>query len=186
MKSYAFPITMLVLTFTLAGCITVFVPANTPTPLPTILLPTNPPPIQPATPSATSPQSAPLCAADPLVSACAVPKAEERDKFCVKKVPYVLIAMSPGTKFDPADSGLICTDEGLRSGEQMASCTGKPLTTYDLKICSSACTAGATLMAGTAQCPEGYGYNSAGNCCWPMPAPDAGCILFEVNVGACY
>ncbi len=186
MKPYAFPITLLALSLLLAGCLTVFVPVDTPTALPTILLPTNPPPpVESVVPAATALQSAPLCTADPLASACTSPKVEERDKFCVKKVPYVLIVMPPGTRYDPADSGLFCSDEGIRNGEQMISCTGQHLTTYDLKVCNTTCSAAAPLTAGAGQCPDGYGYSAGGNCCWPMPAPDAGCVLFQVDIGTC-
>lgn len=172
----------------LSACNSVFVPVPTLTPAPTAIpLPTNPPPIQPVAASPTaSVQAAPLCNADPLAEACMPPFIEERDKFCVEKVPYVLIALPVSSTFQPAESGLTCTDEGVRDGVQMVSCTGARLNSYNLRVCNPACSAAAPLATGTGQCPDGYGYNSGGNCCWPMPAPDAGCFLFKVDVGTCY
>ena len=173
----------------LSACSSVFGPAAAPTSVPTaILLPTNPPPptIQPVVASPTaSVQSAPLCTVDPLASACTPPLVEERDRFCVKKVPYALMALPVGTTFQPADAGLTCSNEGVHDGMQMVSCTGKRLTSYDLKVCNSTCSAAVPLATGTGQCPQGYGYNAAAGCCWPMPAPDAGCSLFKVDIGTC-
>jgi hypothetical protein len=188
MKHNSALIAMLILSvLALSACNSVFVPAPTPTPAPTAILPTSaPPPIQPVVASPTaSVQSAPLCTVDPLALACTPPLVEERDKFCVKKIPYALMALPVGTNFQPADSGLTCTDEGVRDGMQMVSCTGKRLVSYDLKVCNSTCSAAAPLTTGTAQCPQGYGYNAAAGCCWPMPAPDAGCKLFKVDIGTC-
>jgi len=189
MKHRSVLIAMLVLSMLiLSACNSIFVPAITPTSVPTaMLLPTNPPPpIQTVAASPTaSVQSAPLCTVDPLASACTPPLVEERDKFCVKKVPYVLMALPVGTTFQPAESGLNCTDESVRDGKQMVSCTGARLNSYDLKVCNSTCSAAAPLATGTGQCPDGYGYNAAAACCWPMPAPDAGCILFTVDIGSC-
>ena len=168
----------------LSACNSIFVPVPTLTPAPTaILLPTNPLPI--ASPTASA-QSAPLCSLDPLAEACMPPFVEALDKFCVEKMPYVLLALPVGSTFQPADAGLTCTDEGVRDGAQMVSCTGQHLISYNLKVCNSTCSAAAPLASRTGQCPESYGYNSGGNCCWPMPAPDAGCILFKVDVGTCY
>ena len=187
MKRYAIPFALIALSLLLVGCVSVFVPVEAPTPtlLPMIILPTNPPPVVPVIPTATTIQSAPLCTTDPLISACTPPSVEERDKACTKKIPYTFLVMPPGSTWEEIDPGLHCGDEGIRGGMQMISCTGTPLYSYDLKICNSTCSAGATLMAGTNQCPEGYGFHPAGNCCWPMPAPDAGCIVYKVDIGAC-
>ena len=175
--------------FALSACTSVFVPVGTSIPAPTpIIQPTNPPPLptQPVPPAPTTIQSAPMCTTDPLATACTAPVAEERDKFCVKKVPYALIALPPGSTFQPAEAGLMCTDEGIRDGLQMVSCTGQRLYSYKLKVCNSACAAAAPLAAGSNQCPSGYGYNAGASCCWPMPAPDAGCTLVKIDIGTCY
>lgn len=173
----------------LSACLTVFVPVSTPTPGPTAielptLAPTSSLPLQTAAPAATSSQFAQMCAVDPLVTSCAVPPVEQRDKFCVKKYPYVLIAAPPGVTFEPASPGLKCTDEGLRGGEQIISCTGPELFSYNLKVCNAACNASALDTAG-GKCPAGYGYAVEGGCCWPVPTTDAGCVLFKVDVGTC-
>jgi hypothetical protein len=180
-------ITLLTLSLLLVGCVSVFVPVQPPvtqTALPTVLLPTNPPPpVQSVVPPTAS--SAPLCTADPLAAVCTPPTLEERDRHCTKKIPYTFLVIPPGSTWEPVESGLQCGDEGVRGGMQMISCTGQNLYSYDLKVCNSTCSAGATLMAGTAQCPDGYGYHPAGNCCWPMPAPDFGCKVYTVNIGTC-
>jgi len=187
MKRYIFALALLTLSLLLAGCVSVFVPVEQPTqtPLPMVVLPTNPPPANTVVPLATTAVSAPLCTADPLVAACTTPIVEERSKECTKKIPYAYLVMPPGSTWQPLEPGMQCTDEGVRGGLQMVSCTGQNLYTYDLKVCNSTCSAGATLMAGTSQCPEGYGYHPAGNCCWPMPGPDAGCTTFKVDIGTC-
>ena len=179
----------LILSLLTSSCLTVFVPVGTPTPGPTAIeLPTLAPtaslPVEPVQPASTQLQSAPMCAVDPLVSSCAAPNVEARDKFCVKKYPYVLVAAPPGVTFEPVSAGLKCTDEGLRGGDQIISCSGDYLTSYNLKICSAACSA-SLLDTTSGKCPTGYGYAAEGGCCWPVPATDAGCILFKVDIGAC-
>ena len=174
--------------FALSACSSVFVPVATPTLAPPPILPaaTNPPPpIQPVVASPTTLQSAPMCTADPLAAVCTPPLVEERDKFCVKKIPYALLALPVGSTFQPAQAGLTCTDEGIRDGMQMVSCSGTRLYSYQLKVCNPACSAAAPLTANASQCPAGYGYSAGANCCWPMPAPDAGCQLFKVDIGTC-
>ena len=179
---------LVTLSLLLSGCLTVFVPVDTPTPGPTALeFPTLQPTsqsLETALPGATQAQSAPMCAVDPLVTSCAAPNVEQRDKFCVKKYPYVLIAAPPGVTFEPASVGLKCTDEGIRGGDQIISCTGPELLSYNLKICNAACNA-SLLDTASGKCPTGYGYALEGGCCWPVPAEDAGCILFKVDVGTC-
>jgi hypothetical protein len=55
--------------------------------------------------------------------------------------------MPPGSTFQPAEAGLTCTDEKIRNGMQMVSCTGERLTSYNLKVCNPACAAAAPLTA---------------------------------------
>lgn len=173
----------------LSSCLTVFVPVDTPTPGPTTielptLAPTSSLPLETAAPASTQLQSAPMCAVDPLVTSCASPTVEQRDKFCVKKYPYVLVAAPPGVTFEPATAGLKCTDEGIRGGDQIISCTGPDLLSYNLKVCNAACSV-SLLDTASGKCPTGYGYAAEGGCCWPVPATDAGCILFKVDIGTC-
>lgn len=184
-----FALALLTLSVLLSGCLTVFVPVSTPTPGPTAIpLPTLAPtiasPLETALPASSQQPSAPMCAVDPLVTSCAAPAVEQRDKFCVKKYPYVLIAAPPGVTFEPATEGLKCTDEGLRGGDQIISCTGPELLSYNLKICNATCNA-SLLDTTSGKCAAGYGYSAEGGCCWPVPVNDSGCILFKVDVGTC-
>lgn len=181
------PFVAVILSVLLAGCITVFEPVATPTAAPTeILLPTNVPtqePVQSVVPPTES-QSVPLCTVDPLYTACAAPKVEQRDKYCVEKAPYNQYATAPGITFEAVEPGLKCADQGLRNGEQVIACTGQGLTSYTLKVCNAACSPSA-LTVDAAKCPDGYGYSAEASCCWPVPATDAGCVFIKVDIGAC-
>lgn len=168
--------------FLLAGCITVFVPVDTPVPPPTnIILPTVSP--LPLEPSPTSVSFAPSCRADPLVETCSVPQAGMFSKSCIKKVPYTLVGISPGSTFEVVDAGMTCKDEGLRGSAHQYSCTGQQLYSYHVKVCNPACSA--ALITDGAQCPDGYGFSESGGCCWPLPAPDDGCVIYKVDIGGC-
>lgn len=180
---------LMILSVFLSGCLTVFVPVSTPTPGPTAielatLAPTSALPLETAASASTQVQTAPMCAVDPLVTSCAAPTVEQRDRFCVKKYPYALIAAPPGVTFEPATVGLKCTDEGIRNGDQIISCTGPELLSYNLKVCNAACNA-FLLDTTSGKCSTGYGYSAAAGCCWPVPTDDAGCILFKVDIGSC-
>lgn len=185
MKHSFLTLILLILFAFLTGCTTIFVPVDTPTPAPTaILLPTSAPSATAAQSVATTSQFAPTCAADPLVTACALPKVDERDKYCIEKIPYTQFATAPGVTFEAVDPGLKCTDQGIREGSRVIACTGTPLFSYSLKICSSSCNASA-LTVDAAKCPTGSGYSADAGCCWPMPSADAGCVLVKVNISAC-
>ncbi|MBI5933340.1 MAG: hypothetical protein HY867_06495 [Chloroflexi bacterium] len=175
-------------TFLLTGCITVFVPVNTPTPPPTpiplatIVISTTTE--APALPSPTATHSAPVCRVDPLADVCSVPNAGTLTKnTCIKKVPYTLLGFSPGSIIEIADPNLTCKNEGLRGGVQQYSCTGQQLISYDIKVCNPTCTAALDTTSGL--CSTGYGYDSAAGCCWPVPDLEPGCMMYRVDIGAC-
>jgi serine/threonine-protein kinase len=129
----------------------------------------------------TQPEFAPFCQAAPTT--CDVPAANVLDKFCVQKVPYTLMSFPEGTTFEVVTSGFTCTDEGLRDGNQMVSCSGPELISFDLKVCNSACTT--ETVSADGQCPQGYGYDSAQQCCAAAPAPDSGCTVIRVDLRDC-
>lgn len=185
MKKYFYRAVIFVLSILLTGCLTVFVPVDTPTPAPTaIVLATLPPPTKAVTATPTAIQPAPLCSVDPLVGACSVPSAAILSKSCVKKIPYTLVAFPPNSTFEIVEPGMTCKDEGVRGGQQNISCTGQQLYSYDLKICDPACSA-PQLEADIGQCSEGYGYSAAAGCCWPTSTLEAGCVIFKVDIGFC-
>jgi serine/threonine protein kinase len=130
----------------------------------------------------TEPQFAPICQDAPAI--CEAPNADVLDKFCTNKVPYTLLAFPEGTTFEVVTSGFTCTDEGVRDGNQVISCTGQELVSFDLKVCNSACNTTETVSTG-GQCPDGYGYDSGGQCCTAIPAPDSGCTVIKVDLRGC-
>ena len=188
MKRNVFAATIFLFALLLTGCLSVFEPVPTSTPPPTAIpLPTlAPTQAQVATLPLSTEESqlASVCSVDPLIASCAVPKVEERDKYCVEKLPYVQFAMAPGVTFESLDPTLKCADQGLRGGEQVIACTGQPLIAYELKICNAACNASA-LQVDPARCADGFGYSPEAGCCWPMPTDDAGCVIVQVNISAC-
>ena len=130
----------------------------------------------------TEPQFAPVCQDAPTT--CSVPIADILDKFCVNKVPYTLLTFPEGTTFEMVTPRFTCKDEGLRDGNQVVSCSGQELSSFDLKVCNSTCDS--TGIASTQeQCPDGYGYDSTGQCCAVVPAPDAGCTVIRVDLRDC-
>jgi hypothetical protein len=177
-----------IMSMSITACLSVFVPVGTPTPIPTEqTLPTILPTVETlvtVSPAPSQSQYAAMCAVDPLISYCKSPVVEQRDKFCVKKYPYVLLATNPGVTFEPVTSGLKCTDEGIRGGDQIISCTGPDLLPYDLKVCNAACNTTA-LDTTSGKCQSGYGYSAEAQCCWPVPTDDSGCVIFKVEIGTC-
>ena len=136
-------------------------------------------PQQPAQNFAPACQSANSCAAPD------VPDTDVANKYCVTKIPYVNISVPPGTTFESLDSTgeLRCQDSGtVVDGMEILTCYGKELTTYQLKLTNSTCSA-ASLQTGTGQCPDGQGFDAANNCCAPLS--EGGSTIINVNIGAC-
>jgi hypothetical protein len=158
---------------------------------PTAAEPTNPPPTAPVEPSAaepTQPQYAPFCEAAPG-SACEAPTVTILDpKYCVEKVPYVIMSVPAGTTYESQDLDLVCDDQMHSDGTMRVTChsgSNKELVSYDLQLCNEACSTPA-LQMGTGQCPEGYGYDPANTCCAaPAPANSSGCTTFTVDIRTC-
>lgn len=143
--------------------------------------------VEPATP--TQPQYAPFCEAT-AADGCQAPTVKMIDpKYCVDKIPYVIISVPPGTTFKTSDLDLDCYEEMHNDGNLRIAChslTGKDSWSYDLQLCNSACKAPALQME-TGQCPEGYGYDTTNLCCAaPVPASGDGCTTFRVDLRVCY
>lgn len=174
----------------LAAC----VPAPTPAPVeqpaqpPVVEQPTAAPPPPPAPTPQPAPQYAPFCQTAP--AACQPPTIEMRDNaFCVEKVPYAVMAVPAGTTYESQDAGMECIDQATADGSLRITChskEGKELWSYNLKVCNGACKA-PSLQMGTGQCPEGYGFDAANQCCAMPPAAgeEAGCVIYRVDIGAC-
>jgi len=174
-----------ILAIFLTGCITVFVPVNTPTPAPTaIVLPTLSPPTETLVPTIIPIQPAPKCSVDPFAGACTDPSVGTLNKTCNKKIPYTSVGISADATFEVLDAGMTCTDEKIWSGVHQFSCTGEPLHSYRVKVCTASCSAPPLdMIAG--RCPTGYGYSSAAGCCWPIADIEPGCVIYQVDIGAC-
>ena len=185
MKSKYLLASVFVLACLLTGCVTVFVPVDTPTPAPTaIIVATLPPPTRTPVASPTQFQFAQTCSADPLAEVCSRPSVGILSKSCIKKVPYVLLGLTPGSTFEVVSPGMTCKDEKVHGGVQQVSCTGQQLYSYELKVCDTACST-LQLETDTDQCPHGYGYSAAAGCCWPTSVLEAGCVIYKVDIGAC-
>lgn len=140
-------------------------------------------------PAATEQVFAPACQA---TTSCTAPAVAEMDikpdkTYCVKKIPYQNVLVPPGTTFEVLDTSgeFTCKDSGtVVDGKVVLTCTGKQLWTYELKLINPACSV-KTLVTGTGQCQEGFGYDAAQNCCAPLSSSDAGSVIIKVNIGAC-
>ncbi len=156
-------------------------PAPAPTlaaPAPTVAAPA----VQPAT--ASGAVQAPICQAS---ATCEALNAEQIQLECVKKVPYTNVLVPPGTKFEVLDKtgAFTCDDTGVVvNGKEVLTCRGKVLFSFQLKLTNAACD-GAALTTGTGQCQEGYGFDSAQNCCAPVSAGSGGSTTVTVNLSAC-
>lgn len=176
----------------LAACVPAPAPApvqeEPPQPAPVVEQPVQPPPEPPpaAPQEPPAPQYAPFCQAAP--SACQPPTIELRENaYCVEKIPYAIMAVPAGTTYESLDPELKCQDQATADGSLRITChSGKELWSYKLKVCNGACQAPSLLMD-TGQCPAGYGFDAAGQCC-AAPAPageEAGCVIYQVDIGGC-
>jgi len=156
-----------------------------------------PPPVQPqvqpadAASGAQEPAAAvaaPLCASGG--GSCAAPEVsdtEPLDTYCVRKIPYQNILVPDGTTFEVLDKSgdYQCYDQNtFVDGKRVIACTGKELFAYQLKLTNSAC-GGGDLVTGTGQCQDGYGFDTAQQCCAPVGSGDGGSVTITVNMGAC-
>ena len=145
------------------------------------------PAVEPAAPQPTEPQYAAFCEAAP--AGCEAPTVEMLDNaFCVNKWPYAIMSAPAGTTYEPLDERLNCQDQMHNDGNMRITCNdteGRQLWSYELKVCNAACSAPALQME-TGQCPEGYGYDAANTCCAaPAPSGGDGCVVYQVDIGAC-
>jgi hypothetical protein len=185
MKGNRVPFILFLLASLATGCLQVAVPEVTPAPsLPPTSHPVLPQVTKTSLPSPTAVEEAPLCTTDPLAGVCSVPKVGMLSKFCVKKLPYTLLGIPPGSTFQPMDAELVCKDEGIRGEVRQVSCTGRELYSYEIKVCDANCS-GAQLEADSARCPDGYGYSAEAGCCALPSTLEPGCVIYKVDIGAC-
>jgi tRNA A-37 threonylcarbamoyl transferase component Bud32 len=121
---------------------------------------------------------APACDAGMIIPA---PKVEETNKVCVTKIPYTALRIPEGSIFTPLDPALKCIEETTKDGFTVISCTGKPLFSFDLKVCKPPKLSQDELL----QCPQNATFNSADQCCAAVPPKEAGCTIFKVDIRGC-
>lgn len=152
--------------------------------------PTSPPTVaQVESVTPTQPQYAPFCETV-AGNGCQAPTVKMIDpKYCVDKIPYVIISVPPGTTYKSSDLDMDCIEQMHNDGNLRITChslSGKDSWSYDLQLCNSACTVPALQME-TGQCPDGYGYDPTNLCCTaPVPASGDGCTTFKVDLRVCY
>jgi hypothetical protein len=142
-------------------------------------------PVVAAPAEATQPGYAPFCQSAP--AGCEAPEVEMLDnKYCVKKIPYAIMSVPAGTTYESLDPDLECQDQAHSDGSLRITCSsGRELWSYDLKVCNGACSA-PNLVMDSPQCPAGYGFDAANQCCaQPAAGGDAGCVVYQVDIGAC-
>jgi hypothetical protein len=146
---------------------------------------------QPAAPQAEAPAAAPQPQYAPIcqtaATGCQPPEVEMLDnKYCVKKIPYAIMSVPAGTTYESLDPDMKCQDQEHSDGSLRITCSsGEELWSYNLKLCNGACAAPALDM-NSGQCQQGYGYDAANGCCAPpAPSGDAGCVVYQVDIGAC-
>ena len=149
--------------------------------------PTTAPPAAAPVESAQS-QYAPFCEAT-AATGCEAPAVQMLDnQYCIERVPYAIMSVPAGTTYESQDPDMECVDQMHNDGNLRITChsiSGKDLWSYDLKVCNSSCSA-TSLEMGTGQCPEGYGYNAANQCCSaPAPSGSDGCTIYRVDLGFC-
>ncbi len=135
----------------------------------------------------TGPAFAPTC--QNVSSSCTVPDVKDTvaaETTCVQKIPYQSIFVPEGTTFEVLDpTNLTCIDNGgIVNGKHVIECHGKELWTTELKLTNVACGSN-TLVTGTGQCQDGYGFDSTQNCCAPVTSDAGNSITIKVNMGGC-
>jgi len=95
--------------------------------------------------------------------------------------------VEPGTAFEVLDKSgdFTCNDSGtVVDGKTVITCFGKELNSFDLKLTNGAC-GGAKLEKGTGRCQEGFGLDSAQQCCAPLGGDASGSVVVTVDLGPC-
>jgi tRNA A-37 threonylcarbamoyl transferase component Bud32 len=148
-------------------------------------------PTETAAPAATATQAiqstavqsaAPACGPG-VVSAVATPVVTEHQRLCNQKQAYTVLEIPMGATYESQRDGFTCTSAQQLGGKQLVSCTGTNLTSFNIKVCSPAPTALATVSGG--QCAAGSNFDSANQCCAAAPQADAGCTIYQVNLKGC-
>jgi predicted Ser/Thr protein kinase len=107
----------------------------------------------------------------------------ETNRACTRGVPYTTYEIPKGATFETLDNEFKCSVVGSKDDKDLIACTGKPLFTFDLKVCAPKVVPALVMDSG--KCPANTGLNEASQCCAPAPKDDAGCIVFKAETTGC-
>jgi serine/threonine-protein kinase len=130
-------------------------------------------------PTATVITFAPFC--QPDTQQIEVATVRQTNIDCVQKIPFTTISIPLGATFEIVDEGMTCEVVTIREDDQLVSCTGQQVYSYDLKVCSHR----PDFPEAGGQCAEGDGFDAANSCCMKPPAEDAGCTIYQVDMKSC-
>jgi serine/threonine protein kinase len=136
-------------------------------------------PTETALPTATIVTFAAFC--QPDTQQIEVPVVRDTNIDCVQKIPFTTVSIPLGASFEVVDPGMTCELTTTREDDQLISCTGQQLYSYDLKVCSHR----PDFPEAGGQCAEGDGFDTANACCMKPPAEDAGCTIYQVDMKSC-
>lgn len=156
---------------------TVVAPATATVEKPTTV-PTTAPTEIPPTIASTAISFAPACAANAVIP---TPTVRETNKICIQKAPYTTLEIPDGATFESQDADFACNKQLSENGTTLISCTGKPLFSFDLKICQSPVLSSEEL----GKCSVDSTFNSANNCCVAIAPEEAGCRIVKVDIRGC-
>ncbi len=172
-----------------------FVPAVTATPVPSLTpLPTTEPTQEPS-PVVIQPTSevvslptevevAPVCPAD-VIPPISKPTVRETNKDCIVKLPFTTLSIPKDATYESQRDGFTCSKTGTNGNRVLIACTGKELFSFDVKVCNPQTVPTPVSEADAARCEQDSNYDSANQCCMPVPEPDAACTIFQVDLRGC-
>ena len=133
-----------------------------------------------------TPKFAPICNSDSAMpSRCQLPIAEQSSAFCIKKFPTNLILINEGASYKLLHKYIRCSDEGMKNGKKILSCTGPMAFYYELRVCDSACSS-SVVASGATQCPQNYHYDDLLGCCAEEPQEiEQGCVVLKLDTPSC-
>jgi serine/threonine protein kinase len=148
-----------------------------------------PAPVPTATPTLTvaPTPTEELATVIPFAPACAagikfpIPQVTETNKVCITKIPYTALQIPEGAVYNPLDPEFSCKEEATRDGKTIISCTGKPLFSFDLKVCQPP----PPPAPGLNQCAPNSTFDPVNQCCAAVPPREAGCTIVKIDIRGC-
>ncbi len=123
----------------------------------------------------------------PSSNQCALPTGDQRDQFCVNKIPYTLIAIPVGDTYQPVTAGFTCDDAGVKNNFQLLTCTGPRSSAFNLRVCNTTCAVPSPAVTATpsGRCPSGYDYLADQQCCQAAANDQNGCVTLSFDTSSC-